>query len=110
MAEETYEGVMFKVEHLDPVLRERNGRYGLYSYKIAVKGEKAGKWKMLEGGHVGRHETRVLEAGGSGRYLVRTAFGNKPTEELRKQERVALGRSDLYGDVEEEADGKSGAK
>jgi hypothetical protein len=89
------EGTMFKVEHLEPNLIARNGRYGYYGLEIARRGEKKGVWKILEEGHVGgRYETRVLEAGGSGKYLVRAAF--KGT----KDETATLSRKDLYGDQE----------
>lgn len=98
------ERTLFKVEHLLPTLRERNGRFGYYGYDIAMRLEKKGHGKICVEGHVGgEHETKVLEAGGSGRYLVKAGF------EGGKRERVSLGRNDLYGDLEE-SDGKSGAE
>ena len=89
------ERTMFKVEHINPVLRERNGRFGYYGYDIATRLERKGHGKILVEGHVGgEHETKVLDAGGSGKYLTKAKFEGK-------RERVVLGRKNLYGDQEE---------
>lgn len=91
---------MFKVEHLDPLLRARNGRFGYYGMAIAERLEKKGHGKICTEGHVGgSHETKVLDAGGSGKYLVKAGFDGT------KKERVVLGRTDLFGDQEEAGKG-----
>lgn len=100
------ERTLFKVEHLEPNLRKRNGRYGYYGLKIAETLEKKGHGKILHEGHVGSpHETKVLTAGGGGHYLVKGGFKG----EERRKERVVLERKDLYGD-QEESDGVGGEK
>jgi len=92
------EGRMFKVEHLDPVLRKRDGRFGFYGYKIAQRLEKLKKGKICVEGHIGPGpETKVLLAGGSGEYLTKTAFVSKRSDGARN----SLGSRDLYGDKEE---------
>jgi len=86
--------MLIKVEHNEELSRKK-GRYGFYSMEIAQRGEKKGSWKILEEGHLGAgYGTRVLEAGGSGHYLVRAQF--KGT----KDETAVLSRTDFYGNQE----------
>ena len=72
--------VMIRVEHLDPVLIQRNGQYGYITgeraeaVRKARLGESKGKWKVLSGIDSSGYENRELTAGGSGGYLTRDAF------------------------------------
>lgn len=99
---------LIKVEILDPVLKQRNGRFMHVGREMALKGVRRGKWKIVDGT---MEDRELLADAGGGDYMTKAGFGSKPKVETPSDRPATLTFSDMYGTSREgEKDGASGTE